>query len=56
MFSVFICDGRLQCFFQKISWIVELVISQEHNLAKFGYMLDMKVEKRKESLYILGDY
>jgi hypothetical protein len=37
--------------------VVKVVIPSENNLAKFGYILDMKVGggvKIKKSLYILG--
>jgi len=33
---------------------VVIIIRSKNNLAKFGYILDMKVERKKESLYILG--
>jgi hypothetical protein len=31
-----------------------IIIRSKNNLAEFGYILDMKVERKKESLYILG--
>jgi hypothetical protein len=45
-----------QGFFLRILWCSQNGDHPESNLAKSGYNLDMKVEKkeRKESFYILG--
>jgi len=37
-----------------ILWCSQSGHHPENDLAKFGYMLDMKVEKKSESFYILG--
>jgi hypothetical protein len=37
-----------------ILWCSQSGHYPENNLAKFGYILDMKVEKNSKSLYILG--
>jgi hypothetical protein len=37
-----------------ILWCSQSGHHPENNLAKFGYILDMKVEKKSKSFYVLG--
>ncbi len=41
-------------FLSGIWWCSQSGDHSKNNLAKFGYILDRKVERKKESLYILG--
>jgi hypothetical protein len=41
-------------FFWTILWSSQSGHHSQNNLAKFGYILDMKVGKTRESFYILG--
>jgi hypothetical protein len=41
-------------FLLRILWWSQSGNHPENDLAKFGYILDMKVEKKPESFYVLG--
>jgi hypothetical protein len=41
-------------FILRILWSGQIGHHSQNNLAKLGYILDMKVEKTRESFYIVG--